>query len=148
MKLFGYGTFITNGFYKQYKNVHSAFLPGYVRIHRSEDLFPFILQVPPGMDIAGFWGLVFEVTQEELDYLDYYESRLYIRIQVDCVYKDGTKELVMTYYPKKRCITQYKLDDYISKIDPWRIKIIKEHPDIIEEFPELRLEAPPRNFDG
>ena len=49
----------------------------------------------------------------------------------------------MTYYPTKHSIQFYNLQDYILEIDPWRTKLIVEHPEIIEEFPELSWEHPP-----
>jgi hypothetical protein len=44
MKIFGYGTFITKGIYQNHQNVRAAYLPGYVRVVRPFDSFPFILK--------------------------------------------------------------------------------------------------------
>ena len=143
MKIFGYGTFITSGFYKNYTNVQPGFLPGYIRIRRPQDPFPFILRNSSDTPNKGFWGLFFEVTSKQLDDLDYYEGGLYERIPVECIYKEGSKELSMTYYPTKKSIQLYNLTDFISEIDPWRLKIITDHLEIIKEFPELGWEHSP-----
>ena len=138
MKIFGYGTFITSEIYRNFHHVRVAFLPGYIRIQRPLDPFPFILTSRDSNDkTKGFWGLVFEVDTEGLKQLDYYEGSLYSRIPVNVIYSDESQETVMVYYPTEETITQYDLLDYITDEDPWRIRIVKRSPEILREYPEL-----------
>ncbi|MBN2155207.1 MAG: gamma-glutamylcyclotransferase [Candidatus Lokiarchaeota archaeon] len=153
MKIFGYGTFITSGIYRKFTKVRSAYLLGYARILRPGDLFPFILQKTPEnpnnsteTGNSGFWGLVFDVSPERLEELDFYEGSLYTRIQVKCMYLDGETDEVMVYYPTEEIIELYNLRNYITNDDPWRDKIVHNHPAIIEQFPELARSEPPGTF--
>ena len=143
MKIFGYGTFITSGIYQNFQHVRAAFLPGYVRILRPVDPFPYIIRAETKNQSSGFWGLVFEVDVEGLKRLDFYEGGLYKRIHVDILYSDGASESVMVYYPTQRVISQYHRLDYITDEDPWRTQLL-DHPDIIAEFPELGWKHPPK----
>lgn len=142
MKIFSYGTFITSGIYQNHKNVRPAYLPGYIRIQRPMDPFPYVLAHESIMETRGFWGLTFEVDRKGLQELDYYEGSLYSRIHVNVVYTDGSDETVMLYYPTERTISQYRLRDYISDEDIWRLRIL-QHPEITEQFPELMQKTPP-----
>ncbi len=137
MKIFGYGTFITSGIYKSYNNVRTAYLLGYIRIHKPTDPFPFILSNEFNPNTKGFWGLVFDVDQIGLEQLDYYEGSLYSRINATVQYSDKIKENVMVYYPTDQTISDYHLLDYVKEEDTWRIFIIERHPQILKEFPEL-----------
>jgi len=145
MKIFGYGTFITSGIYQNFENVRAAYLPGYLRVLRPTDPFPYVLKDDSNTPPKGFWGLVFEVTPDQLVDLDYYEGSLYERIQVECMYNDRRKEFITIYYPTKRSIKYYKLTEYIVDFDPWQEKIKTDHPEIVEEFPELVWDHPPNN---
>ena len=137
MKIFGYGTFITSEIYRNFQDVRAAFLPGYIRIQRPLDPFPYILTLDSTDETKGFWGLVFEVDTEGLKQLDYYEGSLYSRIHVSVMYSDGGKEAVMVYFPTERTISQYDLLDYITDEDPWRIRIVQRNPEILRDYPEL-----------
>ena len=97
MKIFGYGTFITRGIYREYPNIRAAYLLGFIRIHRPVDPFPYILSNEYNPKIRGFWGLVFEVDDRGLDQLDYYEGSLYSRLHVTVQYPNKSKESVMVY---------------------------------------------------
>lgn len=143
MKIFGYGTFITSEIYRNFQNVRSAFLSGYIRIQRPLDPFPFILKSDSNMTSKGFWGLVFDVDEKGLAQLDFYEGMLYSRIPVRVHYSDGKDETVMAYYPTNETITDYKLLDYVIDDDPWRKRIIKRHHHILDKFPELARKNPP-----
>jgi gamma-glutamylcyclotransferase (GGCT)/AIG2-like uncharacterized protein YtfP len=143
MKIFGYGTFITSGIYQNYSHVRAAYLSGYIRILRPVDSFPFILSAETSNEKKGFWGLVFEVDREGLARLDFYEGSLYSRIPVNIQYSNRSTETVMVYYPTKNTINQCQLLDYITDEDLWRIRIIERHPEIIEQFPELKETTPP-----
>jgi len=150
MNLFGYGTFITNKLYLDEDNVRAAYLPNYIRIMRPFDQFPFILMYKFKKDDAkiGFWGLKFEIRDSDIDYFDYYEGEgdLYVRIRLRCIYSDCTEEDVFVYYPTQKTIQIYDLYSYISSIDKWGIKIKKECPEVISDFPDLlRMDDPRSN---
>jgi hypothetical protein len=149
MKIFGYGTFITKKMYESKNWVRSAFLPGYIRILRTNDPFPFILKKDPTIinDRDGFWGLVFKISDPEIDVFDYYEGEgyLYDRISIKYVLPDGTGGSAYTYYPTQDTIDSLDLKKYVSSPDSWRMKIQNEYPEIIGRFPELKRTDDPRN---
>jgi len=155
--VFGYGTFITNKIYKKYKNPKPAFLMDYYRIFRKNegDWFPYILhkqvfeitknndknnksekvlQIKPG-----FWGIVFEVDEDELYELDKYEGleEIYKRIEDNVMLKDGTILKAMIYYPNDKTIKQKRLKDFLNERDLWLDYMKENFKEIINEFPEL-----------
>jgi gamma-glutamylcyclotransferase (GGCT)/AIG2-like uncharacterized protein YtfP len=141
-KIFGYGTFITNKWYKSSSNVQPAFLPNYFRIYLPNESFPFILK-DSGTNQkykSGFWGLLFQVDSNGLSNLDKYEGlgNLYDRIEEYIILKNGDQVKCYLYYPTRKTIESLNLYDLIELGDGWRTKIIDEYPEIIEEFPELK----------
>lgn len=140
-KIFGYGTFITKKLYKSSFNVQPAYLSGYFRIYSPNHWFPFIVKDNGNYKKfkSGFWGLIFEVDQKELAYLDMYESegQLYDRIIERVVLKSGQLVECYLYYPTQKIIEDNNLYELIQLGDGWRQKIINEFPEIISEFPEL-----------
>jgi hypothetical protein len=107
------------------------------------DPFPYILRTESPTESDGFWGLVFEVDEDGLKRLDFYEGGLYSRIHIDVVYADGTSDSVMVYYPTQNVISQFHLFDYVADEDAWRLQIL-EYPAICDEFPELRWKHGPK----
>ena len=144
MKIFGYGTFITNEFFTQYTNVEPVYLPGFIRVLRPIDTFPYILRNIYDIKRNGFWGLAFDVSPKQLAELDYYEGSLYDRIEIECLLRNGKKIPVQTYYPTQNTIKNYNIADYIMERDLWQEKIIVDHPDICNKFPELGWRTGPK----
>ena len=150
LKIFGYGTFITLKLYENKGNVRPAFLPNYFRVLNPGQEFPFIIK-DNGLygSKSGFWGLVFEINNSELENLDRYEGKgfLYDRITETVVYGDKSEDSVMTYYPREELISSYNLKKLIDLGDLWMAKIVEDYPEIIEKYPDLaRTDNPSKNI--
>jgi gamma-glutamylcyclotransferase (GGCT)/AIG2-like uncharacterized protein YtfP len=131
----GYGTFITKGYWKNKSNVMVCRVIGFKRIFPKGNWFPYVLPDPD----SSFWALKFDVNQEELRKLDYYEgvpSGLYKRVKTVIELKDGSKIQALIYVPTESTIKREDLALDMDKSDRWKQEIAK-HLEIIEEFPEL-----------
>jgi len=132
--------------YANYKNIKSAYLPGYARVCREYDSFPYVMETE---NSVGFWGLVFDVTKRELSVLDHYEgvsAGLYNRIEVECIYKDKSKEKVFLYVPTDETIKFSRLNGLSKKDDLWYDRI-QEYHTIISAFPELAYKLQPDKME-
>ena len=131
----GYGTFITRGYWKDKSNVEVCKVIGFRRILSEGNWFPYVL---PDKN-SSFWALKFDVSENELKKLDYYEgvpAGLYKRIKIDIQLKNGTKHEAFIYVPTEKTIQQQDLSLKMDKKDKWREEI-RNHPNILQKFPEL-----------
>ena len=148
MMIFGYGTFISLRMYKDKKKVQAAFLPDYYRVYKPSNGFPYILKASDYQSLRkpGFWGLIFEVNQEELKRLDVYEGEgsLYHRINGNCILPNKNEQPVSFYYPTESSIRYEDLANYLRHGDTWLEKMKRENADIIMEFPDLSRTDDPR----
>ena len=77
----GYGTFITNGLWKDKQEVTVCLVKDYIRILPEGSWFPYALPFNGG----SFYALKFEVESKELKNLDYYEGiqyRFFERVKI------------------------------------------------------------------
>jgi gamma-glutamylcyclotransferase (GGCT)/AIG2-like uncharacterized protein YtfP len=150
LHIFGYGTFITLKLYENKGNVKPAFLPNYFRVLKPGENFPFIIKDNSLYGSkSGFWGLVFEINNSELEKLDHYEGKgyLYDRITETVIHRDASERSVMMYYPREELISAYNLKKLIDLGDLWRAKIVKDYPEIIKKYPDLaRTDNPTKKF--
>ena len=72
----GYGTFITRGHWKDKHNVEPCLVNNFSRVYPQGFWFPIVF--PSG---DSFWALKFEVTLQELEFLDNYEHACYAQHQ-------------------------------------------------------------------
>jgi gamma-glutamylcyclotransferase (GGCT)/AIG2-like uncharacterized protein YtfP len=131
----GYGTFITRETWKNKSNVKVCKVTGFRRVLPQGNWFPYIL---PDED-SSFWALKFDVNEEELKQLDYYEgvpAGLYKRITITIQLKNGTEKEAFIYVPTEKTIQQQNLSLNMDKDDKWKYEI-KKHSKIVEKFPEL-----------
>ncbi len=130
-----YGTFITKGYWKDKKNVEICKVSGFKRILPEGNWFPYVI---PNKN-SFFWALKFDVTNEELQTLDFYEGTsmgLYKRTQIEVILKDGVKKKAFIYIPTEKTIKKKNLTLKIDIMDNWK-KEIRKNPEIVEKFPEL-----------
>ncbi len=131
----GYGTFITRGYWKNKSNVKICKVTGFRRILPKGNWFPFVLPD----ENSSFWALKFDVNEEELNQLDYYEgvaAGLYKRIKIDIQLKNGIKKEAFIYVPTQKTIQQQNLLLEMDKIDKWKEEIRKDS-NLLRKFPEL-----------
>jgi gamma-glutamylcyclotransferase (GGCT)/AIG2-like uncharacterized protein YtfP len=135
ISVIGYGTFITRNLWKDKRNVEVCKVKGYKRIFPEGNWFPYVLP----SESSSFWALKFEVNEEELKQLDYYEgvhAGLYKRVKTKVELKNGEEIEAYIYVPTEKTIESQNLSEDMDKIDRWQEEI-KEHPEILEKFPEL-----------
>ncbi|TXT60479.1 MAG: hypothetical protein BAJALOKI2v1_100025 [Promethearchaeota archaeon] len=131
----GYGTFITRSLWKNKKNVQVCKVMGYKRIFPEGNWFPYVLP----SETSSFWALKFDVNEEELKQLDYYEgvhADLYKREKTQVELKNGELIKAFIYVPTEKTIESQDLSEDMDNIDRWQEEI-KAHPEIVEKFPEL-----------
>lgn len=137
VSVIGYGTFITKGVWNNKQNVEVCLIKDFIRIFPEDNWFPFVL---PYIN-SSFYALKFEVTQEELSELDYYEGvseNYFKREKIDVLTKNNVKIQAYIYLPSEWLIKKYNLSKKLDKHDRWREEI-KKFPEIIAKFPELVL---------
>jgi gamma-glutamylcyclotransferase (GGCT)/AIG2-like uncharacterized protein YtfP len=133
----GYGTFITRGLWKDKKNVEVCLVPDFIRIFPEGHWFPF------GLPFKGksFWALKFEVNDQELKQLDYYEgvdSGLFKRIDTEIILKNNTKSSALIYIPTEKTIDTLHLTPELDSEDRWKNEI-RKNSEVVKKFPELLL---------
>jgi len=135
VSIIGYGTFITRGIWKNKKNVEVCIIKDYIRIFPEGNSFPFVLP----SEGSSFYALKFDVTQDELKNLDFYEgvSENYFKRETILAYNKN-KELFKAYLyvPTKIMIKNYNLSIEMDENDKWKEEI-KKFPEILKVFPEL-----------
>ena len=137
ISVIGYGTFITNGYWKDKKNVEVCLLNHFIRIFPKNSWFPFILP----LKTSSFWALKFEVNEKELKELDYYEgvkSELFERVETEILLKNNKQLKAFVYIPTKKTINSLNLNTQMDLNDRWKEEI-KKLPEVVMNFPELVL---------
>jgi len=135
IKVVGYGTFITRGIWKNKQKVEPCFVKGYKRILPPGNWFPFVLKC----ENNSFWALKFEINENELRELDFYEGvelGLFERQKIPIYLKNGKEDQAYIYLPTQKTINQFKLDLKCDDKDLWK-EVIKKDKEIINRFPEL-----------
>lgn len=133
----GYGTFITRGYWKDKKNVEVCLVKDYIRIFPPRNWFPYALPCKS----SSFYALKFDVNQEQLIQLDFYEgvTEDYFERKIVKIALKSKKEIrALLYTPTKSTILSQKLTPDIDRNDNWKEEI-KKFPEIIKRFPELIL---------
>lgn len=133
--LVAYGTFITNGHWKNKLNVKVCIVENFVRIFPKGNWFPYVL---PSKN-SSFKALKFDINEEELKELDRYEgvqSGLFKRVEIEVLLKGNTKIKAFIYIPTEKTINSLNLSPKLDKNDLW-IKEIEKFPEIVKKFPEL-----------
>jgi len=131
----GYGTFITEGYWKDKENVETCIVKDFVRIYPKANWFPFILPAKGN----SFKALKFDVEKGQLHALDLYEgvsADLYDRVKIQVFIKNDNKINAFIYVPTQKTIESQGLTPEMDKNDRWREKI-KKFPEIVKKFPEL-----------
>lgn len=137
ISVIGYGTFITRGHWKDKKNVELCKVPHFIRIFPKGNWFPYVLY----LENSSFWALKFDVNEEQLKELDYYEgihTGLFERHETEIILKNNKKLKAFIYVPTKETINSLNLKPQIDLKDRWKEEI-KRNPEVIMEFPELVL---------
>ena len=135
ISVIGYGTFITQGYWKNKKNVEVCLVNNFIRIFPKNSWFPFVLPLKK----SSFWALKFEVTEGQLKELDYYEgieSGLFERSETEIVLKNTKTIKAIIYIPSKKTIESLKLKYEMDPNDKWKEEIRKD-PELVMKFPEL-----------
>ncbi len=136
--IIGYGTFITQGFWKDKKNVEVCVVKNFIRIFIPErNWFPYALPLKNSY----FKALKFEVTKRELEVLDIYEgvnSGLFKRVKTKVVLKNNKQIEAFIYVPTINTIISQRLTSELDRFDSWK-KEIEKSPEILKIFPELLL---------
>lgn len=137
VSIVGYGTFITQGHWKNKSNIEVCLVENYIRILPKGNWFPYILPLKN----ASFRALKFDVNENELEELDRYEGvrdGLFKRAEISIILKNNTKSMAFIYIPTEKTIISKKLDTNLDKTDCW-VEIIKNSPEIVKKFPDLVL---------
>lgn len=137
ISVIGYGTFITRGHWKDKNNVEISKVPNFIRIFPKGNWFPFVLPLKN----SSFWALKFDVNQEQLIQLDYYEgiqTGLYERYEIEIILKNNKSSNALIYVPTQDTINSLKLAPDLDLNDRWKEEI-KKYPDVVLNFPELVL---------
>ena len=137
ISVIGYGTFITQGYWKNKNNVEACLINNFIRIFPKNSEFPFILTLKE----SSFWALKFEVTEAQLKELDYYESiesGFFERSEIEIVLKNTKKIKAIIYIPSKQTIKSLNLKPETDLNDRWKEEI-KKNPELVSKFPELVL---------
>ena len=132
--IIGYGTFITQGYWKDKPNVQVCLIKNFTRIFPKNSCFPYVL---PSNN--SFWALKFDVNEQELKQLDKYEGvslGLFWREKTEIIFKNGKKSTAFIYIPTKNSIISKNLTLESDKEDRWKEQI-KKYPEILVQFPEL-----------
>ena len=137
ISVIGYGTFITRGHWKDKNNVEICKVPNFIRIFPKGNWFPFVLPLKN----SSFWALKFDVNQEQLIQLDYYEgiqTGLYERYEIEIILKNNKSSHALIYVPTQDTINSLKLAPDLDLNDRWKEEI-KKYPEVVLNFPELVL---------
>ncbi|MFX1443185.1 MAG: gamma-glutamylcyclotransferase family protein [Promethearchaeota archaeon] len=137
ISVIGYGTFITQGHWKDKKNVEVCKVPNFIRIYPKGNWYPFVLP----LENSSFWALKFDVNEEQLKQLDYYEgvhTGLFERYKTKIILKNHNYSEAFIYVPTQKTITSLNLSPQIDLNDRWKEKI-KRNSEIMLNFPELML---------
>ena len=137
ISVIGYGTFITRGHWKNKKNVELCKVINFIRIFPKGNWFPFVLP----LENSSFWALKFDVNEEQLKDLDYYEgihTGLFERHETEIILKNNKKAKAFIYVPTKNTINSLNLSHKLDLNDRWKEEI-KKVPKVIMKFPELAL---------
>ena len=132
--IIGYGTFITEGFWKDKQGVQVCLVKNFTRIFPTNSWFPYVL---PSKN--SFWALKFEVNEQQLTSLDIYEgisAGLFKRSNTEIEFKNGKNSMAIIYVPTENLIRTYNLRLELDKEDRWKNEI-KKYPEIVSKFPEL-----------
>ncbi|MBY9005457.1 MAG: gamma-glutamylcyclotransferase [Candidatus Lokiarchaeota archaeon] len=133
--IIGYGTFITEGYWKNKENLEICKVTGFRRILPEGNWFPYILIDKE----SSFWALKFDISEVELYKLDYYEGTsigLYRRIQIEVEIKNNVLKKAFIYIPTEETIQKERLSLETDRKDKWKNEI-KKIIEITEKFPEL-----------
>jgi hypothetical protein len=137
ISVIGYGTFITNFSYKNKKNVEVCKVLNFIRIFPKGNWFPFVLP----LENSSFWALKFDVNQEQLIELDYYEGMhtgLFERYEIQIILKNKKQSSALIYVPTQDTIKSFNLKPELDLKDRWKEEI-KKFPEVVLNFPELVL---------
>jgi len=107
----------------------------YARVFPNNNWFPYAIR----SENSSFWALKFDVDEEQLKNLDYYEgvaSNLFERVKIEAFLKDNTKITAYIYVPTEETIRAQNISIKQDKNDGWKEEI-KKHTEILEKFPEL-----------
>ena len=130
----GYGTFITRCLWKGKFNVEVCTVINYSRIFPGNSWFPYALK-----STGSFKALKFDVSKEEIDYLDDIEgvsNGLFKRVLVKILLKNNRSSFAFMYVPTNETMVSQKLTLESDKVDRWKEKI-KKNPEIVRDFPNL-----------
>ncbi|MFW9897697.1 MAG: gamma-glutamylcyclotransferase family protein [Candidatus Thorarchaeota archaeon] len=137
ISIVGYGTFITQGYWKKKNNVEVCLIKDFIRIFPKGNWFPYALPCKH----FSFWALRFCVLEEELDELDRYEgvdAGLFQRIKISILLKNDRNVNAFMYIPTNDTVKSLNLNFDIDKTDRWKEEI-KKIPEVVKKFPELIL---------
>jgi len=137
VSVIGYGTFITRGHWKDKKNVEVCKVPNFIRIYPEGNWFPFVLP----LENSSFWALKFDVNEEHLKQLDYYEglhTGLFERYEIEIILKNDNKSKALIYVPTQETVISFNLSPELDLNDRWKEEI-KKNSEMILKFPELGL---------
>ena len=132
--IIGYGTFITECFWKDKQGVQVCLVKNFTRIFPKNSWFPYVL---PSKN--SFWALKFEVNEQQLSFLDIYEgisAGLFKRSNAEIEFKNGKNSMAFIYIPTENLIRTHNLRLELDKEDRWKNEI-KKHAEIVSKFPEL-----------
>jgi gamma-glutamylcyclotransferase (GGCT)/AIG2-like uncharacterized protein YtfP len=131
----GYGTFITDGFWKKKSNVEVCTIQNYIRLFPKGSSFPYVL-FSEGLS---FKALKFDVKEQELKELDKYEGvgkDLFKRIETEILLKGKKVAKAFIYVPTETTIIKQKLKPELDKEDLWK-KEIEKCAELRKIFPDL-----------
>ncbi len=131
----GYGTFITKHHWRKKSKVEVCKVLNFRRIFPKGYWFPYVLPCKG----SSFWALKFDVNEDSLQELDYYEgvsSKLFKRTKIQIYLRDGHEENAFIYIPTDQTINSENLTLDIDEDDRWKEEI-KKFPEIVKKFPEL-----------
>jgi gamma-glutamylcyclotransferase (GGCT)/AIG2-like uncharacterized protein YtfP len=137
ISVIGYGTFITKSHWKGKINVEVCKVSNFIRIFPKGHWFPFVLSLKN----TSFWALKFEVNEEQLKELDYYEgvhNGLFERCKTEIILKNNKKLNAFIYVPTQETINSLKLKPELDGEDRWKEEI-KKNSEVVLKFPELIL---------
>ncbi len=134
MLVVGYGTFITNGIWKQHENCKICRVLEYRRVYNPEMArFPFAIKD----ETSSFLALSFEVPEDEINHLDHIEgvkqglySRIITRI---LILVDNILANAWMYVPTEQTRNHpyFPWDDYN---DLWMVQNILSDNELLEMF--------------
>ena len=115
-------------------NVEVCTVINFTRIFPRNTWFPYVLK-----SSGSFKALKFDVTKEELNFLDKIEgvsTGLFKRVMVDILLKSNQSSSAFMYVPTEETIVSQKLTLESDEVDRWKEEI-KKIPEIVRNFPDL-----------